>query len=487
MYNSHAFKFALVLSALFCAPFIVANMYFVDDIARAMNGYSALSPLGRPLADVILHSLNFNAERIADIAPLTQIVCAPVLAIAVYFAAKGIFGTVGIKEVLIASPVAINPFFIQNLAYKFDSLPMSTGVMCVCVGFYLCTTRKGTNLVGSAILLISALCLYQPVTNTFFGLVACYIASMAYGKESVKQILIESAKSAAVFVVSYAIYLKFILPVFSLTERGELVSLDAEGFSLAVHNLMQIWFLSGYFVNSFTIYIFKAAIALSIISLAFLIYLHKESHVQWVVRVLLVAVASLAALLSICGPTFLLEVFTPFPRILSGTGALVSFVLLIAFYPLSALDGINQRASFLAAFAAIPVVYTISMSYAFVNAQRAQQAYESSIVNEISSDLKSENKRYAYFYGDAELSPYTKNNIAAFPLIARIISPMYDWTTALTLQSKGVRDVYLNREISNEAMKKVCYGEFKPELVGDVSKVKIGRDVVYFISPITCK
>ncbi|MFP2385801.1 glucosyltransferase domain-containing protein [Enterobacter ludwigii] len=487
MYNSHAFKFAMVLSALFCAPFIIANIYFVDDIARAMNGYSALSPLGRPLADVILHSLNFNVMRIADISPLTQILCAPVLAVAIYFAAKGMFGTVRIKDILIASPVAINPFFIQNLAYKFDSLPMSTGVMCVCIGFYLCTTRKSINLVGSAILLISALCLYQPVTNSFFGLVACYIASMAYGKERVKQIIIESAKCAAAFVVSYAIYLKFILPAFSLTERGELVSLDAEGFSLAVHNLEQIWFLSGYFVNSFTIYIFKAAIALYVISLAFLIYLHKESHVQWVFRMLLVAVASLSALLSVCGPTFLLEVFVPFPRILSGIGALVSFVLLIIFYPLYAVEGIHKRVSLLAAFAAIPVIYTISMSYAFVNAQRAQQAYENSIVNEISSDLKTENKRYAYFYGDAELSPYAKNNIAAFPFIARIISPMYDWTTALTLQSKGVRDVYLNREISNEAMKKVCSDELKPDRAGDVSKVKIGSDVVYFISPLRCK
>jgi hypothetical protein len=67
-------------------------------------------------------------------------------------------------------PLGANPFFLANLSFKFDSLPMALSLSLALMPVVLDGARTGQgrrSLLGGAVLLLGSLCIYQPSFNAF--------------------------------------------------------------------------------------------------------------------------------------------------------------------------------------------------------------------------------------------------------------------------------------------------------------------------------
>src|SRR5262245_45418572 len=54
-------------------PLIDVRYYYLDDMARSVEGYYAYTSSGRPLTDILLSTLTLGGERLTDIAPAPQL------------------------------------------------------------------------------------------------------------------------------------------------------------------------------------------------------------------------------------------------------------------------------------------------------------------------------------------------------------------------------------------------------------------------------
>lgn len=166
------FKWLVGLFCVYVFPIVLANVYYIDDLGRALNG-SAWTSNGRPFAGFIMSLIEFG-KPLADISPLTQFLSVLMLAYALvlwarkYILKENLYVTICCLFLCIA-----NPFFLENLSYKFDSLPMTLAVSLCLLAFSLpdsLSKKKEAVCVGIAVML--TLSLYQAA----LGMYLCFIA-----------------------------------------------------------------------------------------------------------------------------------------------------------------------------------------------------------------------------------------------------------------------------------------------------------------------
>ena len=122
---------------LYLLPVLLSNVLYKDDISRVLenSGRSWIQD-GRPFMALLHYILNFGTA-IFNLSPLTQIIGAGVLGYAAYrFVEKYITEYPIDLKVLCIISVLINPFFLENLSYNFESLGMCTALACA-IGIYL--------------------------------------------------------------------------------------------------------------------------------------------------------------------------------------------------------------------------------------------------------------------------------------------------------------------------------------------------------------
>ena len=109
---------------------IRADYDYIDDMGRISQGYLAWSEFGRYLSD-FLSTLIHTRRYMSDISPLTQtIACAVVATAAVIllytFTNRTRFS---VYEYIAATILALNPYFLECLSYKFDSPFMALSIL----------------------------------------------------------------------------------------------------------------------------------------------------------------------------------------------------------------------------------------------------------------------------------------------------------------------------------------------------------------------
>ncbi|WP_435952755.1 glucosyltransferase domain-containing protein [Dryocola sp. BD626] len=127
--------FLAVCSFIYMLPLIITNTYYIDDMARSLYGYGWQRD-GRTLATVIMQIIS-GGERLSNLSPYTNIISACILSFTGYYACV-ISGIEKNKKYKISSLIVLtSPFMLENLTYKYDSLPMSISIAAVSLPFIL--------------------------------------------------------------------------------------------------------------------------------------------------------------------------------------------------------------------------------------------------------------------------------------------------------------------------------------------------------------
>lgn len=144
--KAQSFIFLSIIFLIAIYPILRANVLYVDDLGRSFAGYNNWSIFGRYINDIISVLLHGNIF-IGDISPIPQLISISVLALACLFMIYCISGKNDFSIIsLIASiPIAISPYFIECLSYRYDSLYMSISVLIAIAPIILLHPKNKTE------------------------------------------------------------------------------------------------------------------------------------------------------------------------------------------------------------------------------------------------------------------------------------------------------------------------------------------------------
>ncbi|EMM7412115.1 glucosyltransferase domain-containing protein [Enterobacter hormaechei] len=416
-----------ILSAnvLFFLPVIIADVHYRDDLERSFSGSYGWTELGRPLADWIMKIISLSDGHLVDTSPLPAIISILSITIAIYFYWQRTDRTQSIWIAVGLCAISIQPFFIQNILFKYDVLPMSLA-MSFSIMASAMDIKKGKDIALSIILLVASLSLYQSCANVFIGLVAL---TAILKRENSKSTINDIMHKTVIFTVGYVVYF-IITKIFidGLSSRSELIPLNQDGFHILLSNLISFMSFSVVFVNSTVM----ALLVVPLLSLLVaLIYIDKKSIALSIVNIVLI---SSIFLCSIFGPLLVLKTPAIMPRTLSGFGPLMA-ALCIA--PM-----IVKPSLFSKFFLLLSLIIPISLSFSATRAIIEQRNFEKSVFNEIKYDLHSLNvDGKTHFLGTLQLAQRASIPALNNELAKNLISPASEWMAALQLKSIGVKNV----------------------------------------------
>ena len=228
---------SLVVIGLGLVPLIATRALYLDDMSRALDGYYGWMLNARPAAEGIMRLLGFG-DVLVNVAPLPQL-AAWGLAASVALAWWRWLPGLSLTGCVVGNALIwLTPFTLQNFSYAFDSLPMSVALASAILASLV--LRAGGKSGGEGepaggisegrgpwqawqpplsalLLLLLALCSYQPALNAFLVLSlleALFAGAVGTSLLSRWRMLLQRGALAAVALLLY-------LPITRLLVAGE--------------------------------------------------------------------------------------------------------------------------------------------------------------------------------------------------------------------------------------------------------------------------
>jgi hypothetical protein len=389
--EKRTFTISLVLYALVLFPLLIADRYNVDDWGRSVRGYLNWRKDGRPLTDLIISTLDLG-KPLVDFSPICQIgtiVCLSWLSavIARKFEIRRPF-----IAALTTLPLGANPFFLANLSFKFDSLPMALSISLALVPIVLDDAPDGhyrRSLLIGALLLLASLCLYQPSLNAF--LVFAVFEYLLLQRRNESSTAITSLVIRRILQLAIAVFVYKIVALYTVRgeyniEHSSLVS-GFGGLAIAQRNLASFWsvpieMLAGRLRFTLVLPVVLALLTSIAVGLRYSGRTRNGGKFVWI------SCAFLTPIFMLLG-TFGFMIFLQSPaggaRTFIGFGALLASSLILIS---SILTEYNVTGRLQCALLFIPAYTMITFAAIYANATKVQKDYEKHIAEKLSDDLK---------------------------------------------------------------------------------------------------
>lgn len=449
-------------------PVFFAQRYYMDDLGRSVRGYYEWNPNGRPLTEAIFWVF-YQGGGVFDVSPLFQILSIPVMALSCVILLKSIGFKVGRFELLASSLIFITPLYLENMAYRYDSLSMALSCMMVICSFWLSLDIKNYKqyILGIAIG-VAFLSTYQAFISVYLVL----IISAAIRSEGVIDSVKKSLPPAICLLISYAIYSKIIAPNFVTGDYNKIhseISIDIKTF--IYNSKLLTTFLLKY------LHSIQGAILIGFISLssAFYLYLSASLGIKvfvWrLILITLLIVCPFIAFIPLASPVYN-------PRVFVGLGSVLSVVILLC----------SQVKSF--RFSAAPLIYIYllfmsSLSFTYANASNQMQMLESASINTINNEISMHPGKTVAVFGEILKQGALANMSKSNPMID-YMTPVYlkndSWWGKLQLNQYGMnRDFLTDKNERFSVLNSLCKNKTTSQGFYDTEKY-----IVVVLSPLRC-
>ena len=391
--DRRTFLYALVLYTLVLIPILIADRYNVDDWGRVVLGYSNWDRDGRPLAEFVMDSLALG-KPIIDFSPLCQIAAILSLSsISVFLSRK-----YAIDRPFIAAcatlPLGANPFFLANLSFKFDSLPMALSVLFALLPTLQCeeaSRRRVLPLVFGCASLIGSLCLYQASLNAFLIFAILEYIFLQMRNAPGRELLVLIGKRAGQLVIAACVYkLAAFLTIREGygAENSRLIT-DIRLLGVIWRNLIDSWsvLLESLWRLKWPL-LLPVAVALLISLIVGIRYHRPFANRSWI-RALFWMVIPLITPVALVLATFGFMILLASPargiRTFVGFGALLSCSIIVI---ISLMSLLRMPRIWQCVLLAIPTYVMIFFAAVYGNALKTQKEYEEHIARRLADDLK---------------------------------------------------------------------------------------------------
>lgn len=188
----------LILISLFSLPIFFLVDGYRDDFVRNYNGDMIWQREGRPFSYIILYVLNLGG-KITNPFPLAQIASIAIM----FLTCRRLSNEFNIKNKTLASLISallfLTPFFIQNLSYQYDSLPMVASVSMAAIAGI-----SGRVFIKFTLLFLS-ISTYQSALPVFF----IFEGVRYFNHGNSKNILISMAIAAVTLLLYKMVVIKY--------------------------------------------------------------------------------------------------------------------------------------------------------------------------------------------------------------------------------------------------------------------------------------
>lgn len=325
---------------------------------------------------------------------------------------------------MVAALLIFNPFILQNIAYRYDSLGMSIAFFLAVVAYTYENKNLTIDVATKLIAGVLSLTLYQPCANIFIGLLAIDVIIIATKKDvKVKESIIFLFKKTILFVSFFLIYMLFFSP--KNNSRAELIHLDQGGLEHLAKTLIALKeMVLSYLYHP--VYIYFAIPIL--IGCVFMLIAYRTNIKQIASFILYGAVSFLIFIISLMGPTLLLQDAPVLPR------TLVSFSVILVIIAIP----IMRFAPRFKYAALIPVIASLAFSAQLSNAMKSQQEYENFVFSMIAQDIAT----HKDIVSIGTVGQLNKNERARLlidnkPLIGHFVFPATEFLASYQLVNKG--------------------------------------------------
>lgn len=231
IYDFRNQKVLFLLAVLYVFPIILSNVYYTDDMNRAIYGYGWPQD-GRFLASLIMQGLSFGSA-VMSLFPYSTIVASIVMLLSGYILSNILFAKH--RDVIPFTSLLLltSPFFLENISYRFDAIPMSLSVLFSIIPFLWRSNRYFIAI--ASVFLYLSFSLYQTSAMIFLSVSVC-LALLDADKDKIyilKCILLRSIP----FFLSYAVY-TFTLKVIDIElGRASFIPLDSSTFPIIIERV----------------------------------------------------------------------------------------------------------------------------------------------------------------------------------------------------------------------------------------------------------
>lgn len=425
------FLILLALYFLILFPILRANRYYNDDMKRALLGRTGWDSNGRPLTNLLMRMLQCYDHAMVDISPLTQIAAVAVLAwIGVLIARRYAIGSPWMAA-LVAFPIGGQPFFLENLSYKFDALSMSLALLLALLPILAGGQDRRSWWLG-VLALFASLSFYQPAINACLIFILLDLVLAQINEASPRQLKLQLLSRLLQTGLAMLIYQLVVGTHLNgwVKQSSEKIHGLSE-LPLVKKNFVDFYgFVGSSFNEHWWMYFTPLLTLIALFPIATGIrYASKVRLAQpaWIGAILLAGnlLLPLAALACVLGPILFLVKPPIAPRVLVGVGALLSAGLTAM---QAALRRWRWSDKWTMSAASMLALGMCSFASAYGNALGEQKNYEDRIATRLADDVAdfktSDSAQAILLDGTAGYSPITEHIAEQFPLI-RTLVPAY--------------------------------------------------------------
>lgn len=209
--------FILFICILIAAtPLLLANFNYLDDLGRVAIGYRHWDNYSRYVSEygsILLHA----GTHLTDISPLPQLIAiafmaaAGVMAICCLKSAKD--AHISFFDIAAALPLAISPYFLECLSYKFDAPYMAFSVLISIFPVWV-YKYQGTKwpFCLSSILCTILMCMSYQASSGIYPMLIALITFTLWNSGSTRDALCLAAKGAACYLAGLLIFRFLFMP-----------------------------------------------------------------------------------------------------------------------------------------------------------------------------------------------------------------------------------------------------------------------------------
>lgn len=420
-----------MLSLLFISPFIINGVYFRDDLDRAVTGFYGWSGLARPLSDLVMSFLSVSGDKLLDYYPFTLILSSLFIGLSAYLVKRLMDSYRCQGAFLCASLVMFNPFMLQNLAYRFDSLAMSLAVLLTSLSYAYDNKLVIKSLAIKVVAGVAALSLYQSSTNLFLGILSIELIAIFSTKNiSLKDTISIIFKRMTVYILSYSIYMLTIVKIWGgSNKRSELIGFNFEGIERIKTSLIILNEIIETYISGSSAWYFIATLSVFLICGIIIAY-RNNKYIAMKLSIFILSI--FVFYMSLLGPTILLQQTPVYAR------TLVSFSCIFVIFSLVIL----QVSKKMAVIAILPAVVAFSFSAQSSIAMKEQAKFEDGILNMVSYDLlHKEGVNKILTVGSMKLNERTKLILENKPSVKYLAMGSTEFLITFQLKNKGLNGV----------------------------------------------
>ncbi|EOT7725452.1 glucosyltransferase domain-containing protein [Escherichia coli] len=407
------------LAALFSLPFLLNAELFKDDLYRAASGDpSYWDKDSRPLTTILMKVLNLG-NMITDVSPLSFILGMVCMVISALIISRAISSDKpSYSSSAFASLIFLNPMFIGNAVFSFDSATMGASIALAIASSYFYSNTKYIDIVWKTVAVTSIMSMYQPSSALFVTMTALTVIVKIL--ENKRNYIQDAILNAISFVSGFIIYTHVVQRFYPPNEYALRNSQFIDFNNGILNGLNEAFSRNLAPVIGSMPSIVKTALVIAIaISVACIIKYAFSREYKIHDRLLLVFSFAFS-LMMFSGFSLAVKSDYVMPRVLMSLG----LTLCLVFFLAQRLIGF-KKISYLAYV--IFVANSMNISYSFNNAIKHQNEFDSVLLTSISSALHQNGIDVIDnidIIGWQPLSPATKVAFRKYPFF-KTIMPQY--------------------------------------------------------------